>query len=66
MIDPLSQTWREIERHAELRIAQHHAGLEGPLTAEQTERVRGAIAEMRALLALKPGQSDPGGTGRPR
>ncbi|MEK9721984.1 MAG: hypothetical protein VW405_00690 [Rhodospirillaceae bacterium] len=52
-IDFQSETWRALQEQAAERIESYRTRLEKEgLSLEETERLRGRIAELRALLAL--------------
>lgn len=53
MIDPYSETWRRVCKHANDELDQARTALEQPgLPAAETEFQRGRIAALRTLLAL--------------
>ena len=52
VIDFQSETWRAIEDRANLRLEELRKRNDGDLSAEQTAKVRGRIAELRDLLTL--------------
>lgn len=47
-----SSTWQKIQAHLRERIASLREKNDGALSLEETSRVRGQIAEVKALLAL--------------
>jgi hypothetical protein len=52
-IEPLSPTWRAVSAWAAERIEQYRLRLENPgLPPAETENLRGAIRELRVLVAL--------------
>lgn len=52
MTDPILPDWPDVVRYLQARVASLQTQLEGDLDAESTARVRGAIGEVRGLLAL--------------
>lgn len=52
VIDFQSETWRAIEDRANLRLEELRKRNDGDLSAEQTAKVRGRIAELKDLLTL--------------
>lgn len=49
-IDKDSLTWRELEKHTSDRLSHLRKQLEGDLTHEQTQVIRGRIRELNDLL----------------
>lgn len=47
--------WPEVRKALETRIANHQATLEGPLDIDETNRLRGRIAELREIIASAEG-----------
>lgn len=53
MIDPYSETWRRVRKHAADEIEVARSTLEQPGTGQlTTEFQRGRIAALRALIAI--------------
>lgn len=50
--DRISPTWGKLSRYLNARLEQHRLQLEGDKTDTQTAKLRGQIAEVRALLRL--------------
>lgn len=50
--DRHSSTWKRLEAHYQGRLAMLRRKNDGQLTGEQTERLRGQIAEIKQFLAL--------------
>jgi len=50
--DRLSGTWAKIKARLEQRLASLRVQNDGNLTEQQTQRLRGAIQEVKALLAI--------------
>jgi hypothetical protein len=51
-----SELWTKIKAHFEQRIQKHRASNDKTQAAEETEKLRGRIAELKYLLTLeKPG-----------
>lgn len=67
MIDTSTETWQQLARYVESRLIEHHERIEGPLTERQTDAHRGAIQELKLLLAQAGRQTtpeiEPDGTG---
>lgn len=61
MIDINSTAWRATAKYAEDRIAEYQTQIELDMPHDQTQRIRGAIAELRSLLewaTLKPTEQE--------
>ena len=52
MIEAYSQTWQDVKRYAEERIAELRIKLEGPLSNDDTLTIRAQLKELRLLLEL--------------
>ena len=50
--DKQSVVWTKIYTHCQERLVVLQKRLEGPLDLESTNRARGAISEIRAIIAL--------------
>jgi hypothetical protein len=48
-----SQLWRKLKAHIEAQIARHQRTNDGELDPIATAKVRGRIAELRALLSIE-------------
>lgn len=48
----LSAAWHQVERHAKHRLSTLRAQLEGDLDELKTAKIRGSIAELKAILQL--------------
>jgi hypothetical protein len=48
--DRANPLWPRIERHLQQRLVNLRAQLEGPKDIDETNRLRGRIAEVKALL----------------
>jgi len=65
-IDPNSATWRELVRHIDERIETLRVRLEYQgLPTDETEGIRGAIAELREIRDLGEAKTDVGLTEAP-
>lgn len=51
-IERNSSVWQKLRPYYEARLAMLRAQNDGNLTAEQTLRLRGRIAEVKAILSL--------------
>ena len=51
-LDATSAAWKKVKEWAEKRLEKASRRLEGRLDHEQTTRLRGRIAELRAIVAL--------------
>jgi len=51
-IERSGAVWMKLKAHYELRLAHLRLKNEGNLTPEQTQRIRGQIEEVKALLSL--------------
>lgn len=58
MIEAYSQTWQEIKKYAEDRIAELRMKLEGQISVDETLMIRAQLKELRLLLEL-PGRDIP-------
>ena len=52
MIEAFSQTWQEVKRYAEERIAELRVRLESPISVDETIQIRAQLKELRLLLDL--------------
>lgn len=52
MIEVFGQTWQEIKKYAEERIAELRGRLEAQISAEETVQIRAQLKELRLLLEL--------------
>ena len=53
-----SAAWRTVKAHLEMKLAAQRLRLEGPLDLDETNRVRGRIAELKSCLGLeRPNES---------
>lgn len=50
--DKVSECWRHIKKHYEVRLAMLRAKNDGNLTPEATQKIRGQIAEAKHILSL--------------
>ena len=50
--EKLSAVWQKLEAHLTKRLADLRSQNDGDLTHEQTIKLRGRVAELKALLAL--------------
>lgn len=48
----VSPTWHEIQVHLNERLAHYRKKNDGDLTEQQTQRLRGQIAEVKAFIAF--------------
>jgi len=51
--DRQSAVWLRLKEHYEARLTLLRSSNDGQLTAEQTAKIRGRIAEVKALLSLE-------------
>lgn len=51
-VDRVSSTWTALKKHLEQRLEVLRAQNDGDLTADQTARKRGQIAEVKYILGL--------------
>lgn len=58
MIEVYSQTWQDVKKYAEDRIAELRNKLEGQISGEETVMIRAQLKELRLLLEL-PGKDIP-------
>ena len=58
MIEVYGQTWQEVKKYAEERIAELRMKLEGQISIEETLMIRAQLKELRLLLEL-PGRDIP-------
>lgn len=52
MIEAYSQTWQDVQRYAEERIAELRTKLEGQINEGETVQIRAQLKELRLLLEL--------------
>ena len=52
MIEAYSQTWQDVKKYAEERIAELRGRLEAQISAEETVQIRAQLKELRLLLEL--------------
>lgn len=52
MIEVFGQTWQEVKKYAEERIAELRGRLEAQISAEETVQIRAQLKELRLLLEL--------------
>lgn len=52
MIEVFGQTWQEVKKYAEDRIAELRGRLEAQISAEETVQIRAQLKELRLLLEL--------------
>jgi hypothetical protein len=54
-VDPNSETWRVVKAHVTAQLATYREQVETQgIPPDETENLRGAIAELKALLKLAP------------
>ena len=58
MIEVYGQTWQEVKKYAEERIAELRMKLEGQISVDETLMIRAQLKELRLLLEL-PGRDIP-------
>ncbi len=51
-IERSSAVWKKVTEHCELRLSHLRLMNDGNLTLEQTQKVRGQIEEVKAILSL--------------